>query len=69
MSKTTTTRPSDHPPDCPAYYTPMHVPMYMRPYCICTRPWCEWCGTSHDDPLITAECQRLREDCDGFTRE
>lgn len=33
------------------------------------RPWCEWCGTNHRDSLITAECQRLREDCDGFTRE
>lgn len=27
----------DHPPDCPAYYTPMDVPKYLRPYCTCER--------------------------------
>lgn len=27
----------DHPPDCPAYYTPIDVPKYMRPYCTCEK--------------------------------
>lgn len=27
----------EHPPTCPAYYTPMDVPKYLRPYCTCER--------------------------------